>query len=271
MDRNAVLFTLGIIVFSLAIIFWVSQWEIPVQPTPNEGQPEWVLMQPQKCWEIPWRKDWTLQHGKTYDEFPVKDELSVLKKYYADKGIVILAATFTYQSTNDTCNTCGCPEPFVFALLASQTDAARLSISGFKILDTTDPYIFTGPLFRQSTTQPISMVLPEECAGIFSTNTLLDEILGSKKDSCYVQAAISARDVTLCENISAQQAKNTCVSEVAVALKNSALCERITPNTSSAYASCISGVAGATQNPSLCVRITDTSARTWCELGASPK
>ena len=269
MDQRAVGFTVGIILFSLLIIYWISSWDIPVQTPPNATTPAWVLLQPQKCSEIPWRKDWALQNQKTYDEFPVQNEITYLKKYYTDKGITILEAKFTYQSTNETCTGCGCPEPFVFALLVSETDAARLSISGFTILDTSNPYIFTGPLFRQSTAQPISSVSASECDGLFVTNTFIDELFGSKKDSCYIQAAISARDVTLCENISAQQAKNTCITEMAVALNDISLCARIT--STSANASCVSGIAGTQHNPALCAAIQGSSARTWCELGATPK
>lgn len=271
MDQRAVAFTLGIIVLSLGTIYWISQWELPLVQQTLNGSPEWVLMQPQKCAEIPWRKDWSLKNGKPYDEFPLTSEISLLKAYYSAKGITILDATFTYQSTNDACHSCGCPEPFVFALYVNQTDAARLSISGFTILDNSNPYIFTGPLFRQSATQPVSVVLSAECEQLFSTNTALDQLLGSKKDSCYVQAAISARDISLCEKISTEGAQNTCISEVAVARRDASLCETISAKTSSAYASCISGVAGITQNAGLCARIPETSARTWCELGATPK
>ncbi len=270
MDNRAVGMTIGIILVSLLIIYWVSSWEIPVQITPgSEGEPEWVLMQPQKCSEIPWRKDWALQNKMDYSQFPVKDEVAYLKSYYTARGITILDATFTYQPTNDTCTGCGCPEPFVFALLTSPTDAARLSVSGFTILDTSNPYIFTGPLFRQSTSQPISSVSTNECAGLFATNTFIDEILGSKKDSCYIQAAISTRDVSVCEKITTQLSKNTCYTELAVALNDISICQKI--SSTSANASCISGIAGTKQNPALCASIQDTSARTWCELGATPK
>jgi hypothetical protein len=270
MDRLAVAFTLGIILFSLGLIFWVSSWEIPRENNPTDsGQPEWVLLQPQKCWEIPWRKEWSIENQQPYSSFPVQDEVNYLQKYYTERGITILEAQFTYQPISDTCTGCGCPEPFVFALYVNQTDAARLSISGFTILDNSNPYIFTGPLFRQSVNKPISSVSADECAGLFSTSTILDEIFGSKKDSCYVQAAISARDVTLCQNVSAAQAKQTCISEVAVATKDVSLCTTL--SSASAKTSCITGVAGLLQKPALCANIVDSSARTWCQLGATPK
>lgn len=271
MDRNAVLFTIGIILASVGVIYWIAQWDLPLVNTPNTSQPVWVLMQPQKCAEIPWRKDWSLQHGKNYADFPLENELSVLQTYYSAKGITILDATFTYQSTSETCTACGCPEPFVFALYVNPTDAARLSVSGFTILDNTNPYIFTGPLFRQSVSQPVSTVLATDCEKLFSTNTGLDALLGNKKESCYVQAAISARDVSVCENISTTPVRYTCISEVAVSRRDAELCEIIPEKNSSAYASCISGVAGITQNATLCARISDNAAKQWCELGAKPK
>ncbi len=269
MDKRAVGFTLGIILVSLLIIFWISSWDIPVQTTPDDSAPTWVLLQPQKCSEIPWRKDWALQNKQSYSAFPIADEVTYLKKYYLNKGIAILDTKFTYQSTNETCTGCGCPEPFVFALFVNETDAARLSISGFTILDSSNPYIFTGPLFRQSTTQPVSSVSAGECDGLFSTNTFIDELFGSKKDSCYIQAAISTRDVKLCENISTQQSKNTCYAEMAVAMNDISICQRIT--SAGANASCVSGIAGTMHNPALCATIQDSSARAWCELGATPK
>ena len=72
MNRAAVALTVGIILVSLLIIFWVSQWEIPMEDTsflPNT--PEWVLLQPQKCQEIPWRNEWSLENQKPYGVFPL--------------------------------------------------------------------------------------------------------------------------------------------------------------------------------------------------------
>ncbi len=269
MNRAAVILTVGIILVSLTIIYWVSQWEIPVEETSFfPDTPEWVLLQPQKCHEIPWRKEWSIQNQKPYGEFPLEEEVEIMTLYYSEKGIIIIDASFTYQPPSEVCHACGCPEPFVFALLVNPNDAARLAVSGFTILDTGDPYIFTGPLFRQSTSKPVTLVTESECASVFSTSTFIDQIFGSKKDSCYIQAAISTKDPNVCNNITNTPVKYNCLSEVAVATKNANVCDQIP--SASAYASCISGVAGITQNKSLCTKITDPSAQNWCELGANP-
>ncbi len=270
MDNRAVALTILLIFVSLGTIYWISSWEIPLQNgNSNTGEPEWVLMQPQTCSEIPWRKEWSLANQKNYSDFPIQDELTHLTTYYTARGITVLDASFTYQPNTTTCTGCGCPEPFVFALYVSQTDAARLSFSGFTILDTTDPYIFTGPLFRQSTTQPISTVSASDCEDVFFTDSVLDKILGNKKDSCYIQAAISSRDVSLCENVSAAEAKNTCYIELAVAKKDIQICARVTSE--GARTSCLTNVAGILQQPALCASISDAAAKAWCELGATPK
>lgn len=262
--------TVLLIFASVGVIYWVSSWEIPLQNGNSEnGAPEWVLMQPQTCSEIPWRKEWSLENKKNYSDFPVQDELAYLTSYYTVRGITVLDASFTYQPNTTTCTGCGCPEPFVFALYVSQTDAARLSFSGFAILDTTDPYIFTGPLFRQSTTQPISAVSASDCEDVFFTDSVLDQILGNKKDSCYIQAAISSRDVSLCEKVSAAEAKNTCYIELAVAKKDIQICARVTSE--GARTSCLTNVAGILQQPALCASISESAAKAWCELGATPK
>ncbi len=270
MNRVAVALTVGIILVSLMVIFMVSQWDIPVQENVSPSAPTWVLLQPQKCQEIPWRKDWAISHGEPYASFPAAEEISILMAYYSQRGVKLLDVKLTYQAVDASCNACGCPEPFVFAFYVNGEDAARLTVSGFTILDKGNPYIFTGPFFRQSTTQTIALVTAKECEDVFSTNTFVDTLFGSKKDSCYIQAAISAKDVSLCSTISLAAAKNTCISEVAVATKDITLCEKIR-SIESAYVSCVSGVAGILHQPSLCVRITEASAKSWCELGATPQ
>ncbi len=269
MNNLAVGITFIIILVSVGVIYTVTQWDLPIQNTSvQSGQPTWVLLQPQKCAEIPWRKEWTLQTGKTYAEFPVKDELSILKNYYQGKGIQLLDVTLTYQATDSTCTQCGCPESFVYAIYTQPEDAAKLSVSGFTILDETDPAIFTGPFFRQSSTQPIQLVKSSECEGIFATNTVIDGLLGSKKDSCYIQAAISEKNPLVCAKVFSIQAQQTCYAEVAVSQKNVSVCDYLT---SSPKDSCISSVAGITQKPELCASVSDSTAKYLCELGATQK
>lgn len=265
MNRTAVAFTLGIIVVSLGIIFAVSQWDIPVSDNaPSSDTPEWVLLQPQKCTEIPWRKAWAIRNQKPYADFPLSEEVDILTQYYAEKDVTILDVSFTYQSV-PLCASCGCPEPFVFALLVDPRDAARLAVSGFTILDTSDPYVFTGPFFRQSQTNSIAVVTEAECQNVFATHTFLDQLFGSKRDSCFIQAAISAKNPAICANIDAQQAHDTCISELAVALRTVSLCDQLQSGSKNA---CITGVAGIKQDPTLCYKISDATANYFCKVGA---
>ncbi|MEK6970121.1 MAG: hypothetical protein AABW68_00300 [archaeon] len=269
MNQWAMGITLVIILASIGVIFTVTQWELPLSNgTIVSGTPEWVLLQPQKCAEIPWRKEWSIESGKSYAEFPVGEELSILGDYYSGKGIPILDVTLTYQSTDATCTQCGCPESFVYALLVHPSDAARLAVSGFTILDAEDPAIFTGPFFRQSSTQPIPLVKSSECEGLFATHTVIDGLLGSKKDSCYIQAAISEKDPGVCAKVYSIKAQHTCYTEVAVSQKNGSVCDYLS---SQPKDSCISSVAGITQKPELCIAISDSTAQYLCELGATQK
>ncbi len=267
MNTLALAFTLLIIIASLGIIFLVSQWDLSkVSSTPTNGEKSWVLLQPTQCTEIPWRRAWANQNGKNYSDFPVTNELQIAKAYYTGKGLTIFDATITYRSVDAACTVCGCPEPFVFAIQTYQGDAAKLGASGFKILDPQDPSIFTGPLFRQNIEQPLNVVSAKECEGIFATGTFLDDILGSKKDSCYIQAAINLRSVEECKKVVSSAAKNTCYSEVATAQKSTATCQLISDSTAKAY--CIANVAGALKDKKLCAQITESSAKIYCNLAA---
>lgn len=269
MNKLAVGFTLGIIVLSLGVIYAVSQWELPKPITnPTSNEPTWVLLQPQKCSEIPWRKAWADQNQKPYTEFPVASELSIMKNYYMQKSIIVMDVELTYQSGNSTCLACGCPEPFVFAIQTTQSDAARLAVSGFKVLDNSNPEYFTGKYYRQSSSQPIEYVPSSECDQLFSTQTALDELLGSKKDSCYIQAAISEKNVNVCAKVYSIKAQHTCVTEVAVAMKDVSLCQKA--SNASGKDGCIASVAGILQKPSYCSQITDSTAKYFCEVGAKP-
>ncbi|MEK6902734.1 MAG: hypothetical protein AABX02_04070 [archaeon] len=268
MNKIAVGFTVLIIVVSLGIIYAVSQWELPKPITsPTSNEPTWVLLQPQKCTEIPWRKAWAEQNGKPYTEFPVASELTIMKSYYQQKGITIFDIDLTYQGGNATCLSCGCPEPFVFAVQTTQSDAARLAVSGFTILDNSNPEYFTGKYYRQSSA--VSYVPSSDCDKLFSTQTALDELLGSKKDSCYIQAAISEKNVDVCANVYSTKAQHTCVTEVAVAMKDVSLCQKA--SNASGKDGCIASVAGILQKPEYCVQITDSTAKYFCEVGAKPQ
>jgi hypothetical protein len=260
--------TVLIILGSVGVIYSVSQWELPMAENSSSRHllPEWVLLQPQKCAEIPWRKEWVQQNQSDYASFPVNEELPIIQTYYRSRGLTLLDVKLTYQATDSQCTSCGCPESFVYALYVNPEDAARLAASGFTILDTSDPKIFTGPFFRQSQTNPISPVKASECADVFATNTLLDELFGSKKDSCYIQAAITEKNAEVCQNVSSLKANQTCYTEVAVTLKWVDVCQQI--SSSSAKDSCISSVAGITKDKTLCASINDSSAKYFCELGA---
>lgn len=269
MNPLAVGITIGIILLSVATIYTVSQWDLPKVENPlNSNQPTWVLLQPNKCADIPWRREWSNTTGKSYSEFPVKDELTILETYYEGKGIPITDVTISYQATDPLCTQCGCPESFIYALLVNPSDAARLAVSGFTILDETDPAIFTGPFFRQSTTNPISAVKTSDCEQLFATNTVIDGLLGSKKDSCYIQAAITAGDPAICQNVKTVKPQQTCYAEVAVSLKKVEICNNLS---GSPKDSCISSVAGVMQKPSLCTQVSDSTAKYFCELGSTPK
>lgn len=266
MNRVEVALTMGIILLSLGVIFLVSQWELPQGPVSPDAQlPEWVLLQPLKCTEIPWRAEWARTSGQPYASFPVAQEMSILTHYYQGKGIAVLDARLTYQATDSLCTQCGCPEPFVFGVQTYSGDAAKLAASGFKIVDTSNPYIFTGPLFRQSTAQPISAVHESDCASIFATQTILDEWLGSKKDSCYIQAAIDAKDLSICAKITASGPQTTCVTEVATATHNPSACATLA--SSGGKDTCYTQVAGVTQNAGLCNNVMDATAKSICLLG----
>ncbi|MFH0970370.1 MAG: hypothetical protein V1776_02835 [Candidatus Diapherotrites archaeon] len=247
----------------------VSQWELPVEGNPSSESKEWVLMQPQKCVEIPWRSEWAQQHQASYSTFPVQEEIIILTSYYTVRGVPIEEVQLTYQATDSTCTQCGCLEPFVFALYVRTEDAARLAVSGFTILNADDPTVFTGLYYRQSPGQNIKLVKESECEGLFATQTLLDGLFGNKKDSCYIQAAISEGNPVICQNVFAVKAKETCYQEVAVSLKSVDICNRIASQ--GGINSCIGSVAGVTHNVALCNMITDSTAKYFCELGASPK
>ena len=267
MNKIAVGFTLLIIVLSLGVIYAVSQWELPTPiKTPTSNEPTWVLLQPTKCTEIPWRKAWADENQKPYSEFPAASELSIMKQYYLQKDIQVFDIELTYQGSSAACLACGCPEPFVFAVQTTQSDAARLAVSGFTILDNSNPENFTGKYYRQS--DAVSYVPSSQCEQLFSTQTALDGLLGSKKDSCYVQAAISEKDVEVCTKIYSIKAQQTCVTEVAVAMKNVSLCQKA-PNVSGKD-SCIASVAGILQKPEWCVQISEATAKYFCEIGAKP-
>ncbi len=267
MNRWAIGLTLLIIGVSLFVIYSVSQWDLP-KPVIGVGlQPkEWVLLQPTKCTEIPWRKEWAFLNQKSYDEFPLESELEILQEYYEGRGVRVLDIKLTYEAADPLCTACGCPEPFVFAIQTYERDAAKLAVSGFRVLDTTNPYIFTGPLFRQSLEQPLSYVRESDCDTLFSTKTFLDEWLGSKKDSCYIQAAIGAKNPQICEKVQALQARNTCITEVAVSLQYVELCYQLAEQAN--RDACISSVAGITQTISLCDQVQDSTVKYFCRLGA---
>lgn len=267
MNRVAVFFTLTIILASLAILYTVSHWQLPQPATPAGSLTKtWVLLQPVTCQELPWRSEWARTNQKSYAEFPTRQERALIRVYYQDRGITVLNVSLTYQPTDATCTRCGCPERFVYGIQTYAGDAAKLSASGFNIVDNSDPRIFTGPLFRQSTDQPISNVSEADCDQLFSTQTALDEILGSRKDSCYVQAAIGARNIDICAKIHANAVHTNCITEVATALKYADACDLL--NEPLDRDACLAGVAGALGDVEICVRIIDPNTRYFCELGA---
>ena len=128
-----------IVVVSLGLIFAVTQWKLPpiiAPPGNNSNEKEWVNFQPKTCSEIPWRKAWSDAHEKPYADFPLEDELTILKDYYAGKNVTIFEAKILYASSTynpNACTGCGCEEPFSFEVYVSQADAALLAISGFTV------------------------------------------------------------------------------------------------------------------------------------------
>lgn len=128
-----------IIVVSIGLIFVVMQQSLPfILPnnTPNMNQKEWANFQPKTCNEIPWRKAWSLEMNKPYEDFPLENELEWIKTYYGKKGITILEAKILYDSQTlmpSTCEGCGCNEPFSFEVFVSREDAAVLAVSGFTV------------------------------------------------------------------------------------------------------------------------------------------
>ncbi len=128
-----------IVLVSLGLIFTVMQWKLPPiipNPNPDPNQKEWVNFQPKTCQEIPWRKAWSEANEKPYEDFPLEDELAILKQYYTSKNVTISEAKILYTSSAsnpNACTGCGCEEPFSFEVYVSQSDAALLAISGFTL------------------------------------------------------------------------------------------------------------------------------------------
>lgn len=128
-----------IILVSIGLIFIVTQQSLPfILPGTNPGtnEKEWANYQPKTCVEIPWRKAWSLEKNRPYEDFPLETEREWIKSYYASKGIAILEAKILYDSSTlmpSTCEGCGCDEPFSFEVFVSRADAAVLAISGFTV------------------------------------------------------------------------------------------------------------------------------------------
>ncbi|MDP2666560.1 MAG: hypothetical protein Q8P05_03610 [Candidatus Diapherotrites archaeon] len=268
MDKRAVAMVVGLILISLGILFWVTQWELPIAPDASMDAPEWVLLQPGKCTVLPWREQWGIENNRPYAQFPVEEELSYVRAFYEERDIRVLDIQLAYQNVDVTCTVCGCPEPFVFGLFTYPPDAARLALSGFRVLDPGDPTLITGPLFRQAVDRPIAPVSSSECAQIFSTGTFIDGLLGNKKESCYIQAAISARDGDICYAIPRTEARDTCFTEVAIARRSASECDRIV--FMGAKDACLIAVAGITRNASLCGNVSSETSRAYCIAASTP-
>ncbi len=261
--------TLGIILLSLFAIHAVTRWQATyINPTEDHA-PELVLLQPLRCATIPWRSEWAEKNNAVYTAFPVNEERVIIQQYYAARDIPVLGVELMYRSPTPACSLCGCPDPFVFALLVSPPDSLRVGWAGATTLDKTSPTVFTGKFYRQSGIRPLVSVTEKECDALWSIHPVIDAWAGSPKDACYILAGIVENDLAVCEKMSTLAGKETCYHEIAYAQQNPETCSLIL--TRERNENCLISLAGVTGNAALCDTLSGATAHYFCALATQPR
>lgn len=92
----------------------------------------WIELNPIKCLGNAWEFDWLQNNPGEYDNYPKNQTESIIKNFYAKKGIKIIEIK-TKNDTVKTCDACNCPQGKTLKVLINKKYQEDMIKSGWKI------------------------------------------------------------------------------------------------------------------------------------------
>lgn len=92
----------------------------------------WVIIRPKQCLGNPWEKDWLAKHHNQTVKYPIRQEGSIIKSFFASKQIPIYEMReVKYIKGDPLCQACDCPRGDTFYLMIQASDAPKMVKFGY--------------------------------------------------------------------------------------------------------------------------------------------
>ena len=108
------------------------------------GNKKWLGTTPDHCGTNPWQKYWYTTHNKTYSDYPISDDASIISNYYKKLGVTIFnMTTVSWENGHGTIPEL-CNHGITLYLLVSDHDVDKMLQLGFFVADDIHKSIMNG-------------------------------------------------------------------------------------------------------------------------------